>query len=59
MAWEHLGIPVEELEEVARGREDWASLLRLLPRPTVGKRKKMDGWKDGRMNQLVNQIEPL
>ncbi|KAK3558236.1 hypothetical protein QTP86_013969 [Hemibagrus guttatus] len=37
LAWEHLGIPPEELEEVAREREVWASLLRLLPpRPSSG-----------------------
>ncbi|KAK3512205.1 hypothetical protein QTP70_000467 [Hemibagrus guttatus] len=31
LAWERLGVPPEELEEVAREREVWASLLRLLP----------------------------
>ncbi|KAK0145331.1 putative uncharacterized transposon-derived protein F52C9.6 [Merluccius polli] len=31
LAWEHLGIPQEELDEVAGEREVWASLLRLLP----------------------------
>ncbi|KAK3517717.1 hypothetical protein QTP70_016386 [Hemibagrus guttatus] len=31
LAWEHLVVPPEELEEVAREREVWASLLRLLP----------------------------
>ncbi|KAK3557834.1 hypothetical protein QTP86_003172 [Hemibagrus guttatus] len=37
LAWERLGIPPEELEEVAREREVWASLLRLLPpRPGSG-----------------------
>ncbi|KAK3543929.1 hypothetical protein QTP70_031842 [Hemibagrus guttatus] len=34
LAWERLGVPPEELEEVAREREVWASLLRLLPPPT-------------------------
>ena len=29
--WEHLGIPPEELDEVAGEREAWASLLGLLP----------------------------
>ncbi|KAK3557745.1 hypothetical protein QTP86_000302 [Hemibagrus guttatus] len=38
LAWERLGVPPEELEEVAREREVWASLLRLLPpRPGSGK----------------------
>ncbi|KAK3517069.1 hypothetical protein QTP86_004180, partial [Hemibagrus guttatus] len=37
LAWERLGVPPEELEEVAREREVWASLLRLLP-PRPGKR---------------------
>ncbi|KAK0155407.1 LINE-1 retrotransposable element ORF2 protein [Merluccius polli] len=31
LAWERLGIPQEELAEVAGEREVWASLLRLLP----------------------------
>ncbi|KAK3553774.1 hypothetical protein QTP70_009300 [Hemibagrus guttatus] len=34
LAWECLGVPPEELEEVSGEREVWASLLRLLP-PTV------------------------
>ncbi|KAK3516271.1 hypothetical protein QTP70_007251 [Hemibagrus guttatus] len=37
LAWERLGVPPEELEEVARERDVWASLLRLLPpRPGSG-----------------------
>ncbi len=37
LAWERLGVPPEELEEVSREREVWASLLRLLPpRPGPG-----------------------
>ncbi|KAK3519557.1 hypothetical protein QTP86_003108 [Hemibagrus guttatus] len=32
LAWERLGVPPEELEEVSGEREVWASLLRLLPR---------------------------
>ncbi|KAK3507833.1 hypothetical protein QTP70_001201 [Hemibagrus guttatus] len=37
LAWERLGVPPEELEEVSGEREDWASLLRLLPpRPSSG-----------------------
>ncbi|TWW80691.1 hypothetical protein D4764_01G0005060 [Takifugu flavidus] len=37
LAWERLGIPLDELEEVAGEREVWASLLRLLPpRPDPG-----------------------
>lgn len=31
LAWEHLGIPLQELEEVSRDDEVWASLLKLLP----------------------------
>ncbi|TWW67452.1 R2DM Retrovirus-related Pol polyprotein from type II retrotransposable element [Takifugu flavidus] len=34
LAWERLGIPPDELEEVAGEREVWASLLRLLPPAT-------------------------
>ncbi len=37
LAWERLGIPPEEQEEVSREREVWPSLLRLLPpRPGPG-----------------------
>ncbi|KAK3524961.1 hypothetical protein QTP86_011742 [Hemibagrus guttatus] len=37
LAWERLGVPPEELEEVFGEREVWASLLRLLPpRPSSG-----------------------
>ncbi|CAG5932579.1 unnamed protein product [Menidia menidia] len=37
LAWERLGIPPEELAEVAGEREVWISLLRLLPpRPDPG-----------------------
>ncbi|XP_056625668.1 uncharacterized protein LOC130437983 [Triplophysa dalaica] len=37
LAWERLGVPPVELEEVSREREVWASLLRLLPpRPGPG-----------------------
>ncbi|TWW61317.1 hypothetical protein D4764_05G0014070 [Takifugu flavidus] len=37
LAWERLGIPPDELEEVAGEREVWDSLLRLLPpRPDPG-----------------------
>ncbi|KAK3558103.1 hypothetical protein QTP86_009892 [Hemibagrus guttatus] len=37
LAWERLGIPLEELEEVSGEREVWASLLRMLPpRPGSG-----------------------
>ena len=31
LAWKCLGIPQEELDEVAGEREVWVSLLRLLP----------------------------
>ncbi|KAK3544083.1 hypothetical protein QTP86_001214 [Hemibagrus guttatus] len=37
LAWERLGVPPEELEEVSGEREVWASLFRLLPlRPGSG-----------------------
>ncbi|TWW55258.1 Protein diaphanous -like protein 2 [Takifugu flavidus] len=37
LVWERLGIPPDELEEVAGERGVWASLLRLLPpRPDPG-----------------------
>ncbi|TWW75438.1 Patatin-like phospholipase domain-containing protein 2 [Takifugu flavidus] len=49
LVWERLGIPPDELEEVAGEREVWASLLRLLPpatRPRIsgGEWMDMDGW---------------
>ncbi len=31
LAWKHLGIPQDELEEVAREKDVWVSLLSLLP----------------------------
>ncbi|KAK3506410.1 hypothetical protein QTP70_009330 [Hemibagrus guttatus] len=37
LAWERLGVPPEELEDVSGEREVWASLLRLLP-PRPGPR---------------------
>ncbi|KAI3366230.1 hypothetical protein L3Q82_010039, partial [Scortum barcoo] len=42
LAWELLGVPPEELEEVSGVREVWASLLRLLPpaRPSPGSSDK-------------------
>ncbi|MEQ2314527.1 hypothetical protein AMECASPLE_013049 [Ameca splendens] len=30
-AWEHLGVPLEELEEVSGERDVWLSVLSLLP----------------------------
>ena len=47
LAWERLGIPREELDEVAGEREVWASCLGCCPRdPTPDKRKRIDGWTD-------------
>ncbi len=31
LVWKHLGIPQDELEEVAREKDVWVSLLSLLP----------------------------
>ena len=31
LGWERLGVPPEELEEVAGDRDVWVSLLKLLP----------------------------
>ncbi|KAI3354215.1 hypothetical protein L3Q82_018755, partial [Scortum barcoo] len=49
LAWERLGIPPEELEEVSGVREVWASLLRLLPPhdPVPDQADDEDGWMDG------------
>ena len=48
LAWERLGVPPEELEEVAGDRDVWVSLLKLLPpRPDPPeKRQIMDRWMD-------------
>ncbi|KAI3361009.1 hypothetical protein L3Q82_012904, partial [Scortum barcoo] len=47
-AWERLGVPPEELEEVSGVREVWASLLRLLPPcDPVPDQADEDGWMDG------------
>ncbi|KAI3356008.1 hypothetical protein L3Q82_017276 [Scortum barcoo] len=47
LAWERLGVPPEELEEVSGVREVWASLLRLLPPcdPALDQADE-DGWMD-------------
>ncbi|KAI3375665.1 hypothetical protein L3Q82_003973 [Scortum barcoo] len=48
LAWERLGVPLEELEEVSGVREVWASLLRLLPpHDPVPDQAVEDGWMDG------------
>ncbi|KAI3371761.1 hypothetical protein L3Q82_024310 [Scortum barcoo] len=57
LAWERLGVPLEELEEVSGVREVWASLLRLLPQashtgPGSSGWMKMDGWMDGDKNEM-------
>ena len=46
LAWERLGVLLEELVELAGKREVWASLHKLLPpRPELRiKRMIMDGW---------------
>jgi len=41
---ERLGVPPEELEEVAREREVWAS-LDCCPRDPAPDKRKKDGWK--------------
>jgi len=44
LAWERVGVPPEELEEVAGDRDVWVSLLKLLPpRPDTGEAAD-DGW---------------
>ncbi|MEQ2228910.1 hypothetical protein ILYODFUR_013486, partial [Ilyodon furcidens] len=45
-----LGIPLDELAQVAGEREVWVSLLRLLPPqpdPRISGRQWLDGWNDG------------
>ena len=44
LAWERLGAPPEELEEVAGDRDVWVSLLKLLPPRPPEKQQIMDGW---------------
>ncbi|KAI3364646.1 hypothetical protein L3Q82_011430 [Scortum barcoo] len=51
LAWERLGVPPEELEEVSGVREVWASLLRLLPPcDPVPDQADENGWMDGWMD---------
>ncbi|PWA24146.1 hypothetical protein CCH79_00020652, partial [Gambusia affinis] len=54
---------LEELEEVAGEREDWASLLKLLPpRPDPGQAEEdgwMDGWMDGEGRLQVQGLGPF
>ncbi|KAI3356639.1 hypothetical protein L3Q82_017837 [Scortum barcoo] len=61
LAWERLGVPPEELEEVSGVREVWASLLRLLPpRPGPAPDKAdEDGWMDGWMYGLWLEVDML
>ncbi|KAK5604797.1 hypothetical protein CRENBAI_009672 [Crenichthys baileyi] len=40
LAWEHLGLPLEELEQVSGEREVWVSLLSLLPQATRSRMKQ-------------------
>ena len=44
LTWERLGVPPEELEEVAGDRDVWVSLLKLLPPRPLEKWQIMDGW---------------
>lgn len=43
LAWKHLGVPMEELKEVARKRDDWASLSGLLS-PRAGQVAENRWW---------------
>ncbi len=43
LAWERIGVPQSELADVAREREVWGPLLRLLP---LDKHGWTDGWMD-------------
>ena len=47
LAWEHLGVPQEELENVAGERDVWNTLLGL-----AEENGWMDGWMDSRMRLL-------
>ncbi len=58
LAWEYLGIPPEELENIAGERDVWNTLLSLLP-PQPGpeeKRKRMDEWMDGWMGGCIASV---
>ena len=57
LAWESLGVPPEELEEVAGDRDVWVSLLRLHPTrdPTPGEAVD-NGWLDGTIIFSILQI---
>lgn len=52
LAWEGLGIPPEELAQVAGEREVWVSLFKLLP-PQTNRRSTVEGgWMDGEKESL-------
>ena len=53
LAFEHVSIPLEELE-VVQQREVWASLLRLLLQMWINESSWMDGWMDGWMTPHSN-----
>ncbi|XDV53670.1 hypothetical protein PO909_022108 [Leuciscus waleckii] len=58
LAWERLGVPPEELEEVSREREVWASLLRLLPPRSGPGQAEDDGWRDGWFRAILGWSPP-
>ncbi|TWW53039.1 hypothetical protein D4764_0225990 [Takifugu flavidus] len=65
LAWERLGVPPEELMEVAGERAVWASLLKLLPPATrirISGRKRITAIRPTRPVQLLPQrggvVEP-
>ncbi|XP_061592834.1 uncharacterized protein LOC133457505 [Cololabis saira] len=61
LAWERLGLPPEELEEVSGVREVWASLLRLLPpRPEQAARlRELESQKTELKQQYQEQAAEL
>ncbi|MEQ2288513.1 hypothetical protein AMECASPLE_023364 [Ameca splendens] len=52
-AWERLGLPLEELEEVSGERDVWVSLLSLLPPQPA----EDDEYEQGILKDLENRTE--
>lgn len=60
LVWEHLGVPLEEVEEVTGAREVKVSWLRLLPpasRLHISSRRWMDGWMTGECSYCLHIMD--
>ena len=55
---ERLGVPPEELEEVARDRDVWVSLLKVLPCDPIPGEAADDGWMEILILMFVVTLNP-